>query len=130
MKSAKKPTLFHGSAHFFRFYLLLPPFLSHFGPFGSLLGGFGGPWLSCEGPLGPHEYLNLRSYPHPGSGAIANSIWQILGFLESAKTITPKPKLMEDGTRAKVKKSINVFVSYHAFKEMKYQKVYDRWKGI
>ena len=33
------------------------------------------------------------------------------GFLGSAKTIAPKPKLMEDGARAKKKKSVEVFVS-------------------
>ena len=37
---------------------------------------------------------------------------------------------MEDGTRAKMFKSVNGFVLQHALKEMKYQKVYDRWKGI
>ena len=63
-------------------------------------------------------------------GATASLIKQICGFLESAKTIAPEPELMEDGTRAKMIKSESVFILQHALKEMKYQKVYDRWKGI
>ena len=34
-------------------------------------------------PQGPHEVLNLYSYPHPVSGATASSIRQIRGFLGS-----------------------------------------------
>jgi len=45
------------------------------------------------------------------SGTIASSIGKIHGFLESTETIAPKPKLMEVGTRAKMKKSVIVFVS-------------------
>ena len=41
-------------------------------------------------------------------GVTASSIGQICGFLES---VAPKPKLMEDGARAKKKKSVEVFVS-------------------
>ena len=84
---------------------------SHFRPLGCILGGFGGPGYLVGASKGPHEWVNLHSYPHLGSGATASSIGQIRWFLESAKTIVPKPKLMEDGTRAKMKKSVNVFVS-------------------
>ena len=36
---------------------------------------------------------------------------QLGKFTDFWITIAPKPKLMEDGTRAKMKKSVNVFVS-------------------
>ena len=93
---------------FFHFYLY-----SHFYPF----------WAYWE-PLGRHGSI-VRTFKGPMSSfnsiatltpalvqlPVASSIRQINGFLESAKTIAPKPKLMEDGTRAKMKKSVNVFVS-------------------
>ena len=87
---------------------------SDFGPLGGLLRAYWRPLGALAllwGPLRPHEWLKLHSYPHPGSGATASSIGQIRWFEEAAKTIVPKPKLMEDGTRAKMKKSVNVFVS-------------------
>ena len=126
----KKQTLFHDSAHFFRFFSLLQSFFSILGLLGIYWGAFGRPGCLVGAPYSPHEQLTLHSYPHPGSGATASSIGQICGFLGSAKTIAPKPKLMEDGARAKKKKSVEVFVSQHALTEMKYQKIYDHWKGI
>ena len=77
----------------------------------GLLGAFGGLGSLVGTPWGPNEWLNLLSYPHHGSGATVSSIGQIGGFLEAAKIIVPKPKLMEDGTIEKMKKSVNVFVS-------------------
>ena len=81
------------------------------GPLGVYWGAFGGPGSLVGASWGPLEWLNLHSYPHPGSGATVSSIGQIHEFLESAKTIVPKPKLMEDGTRAKMNKSVDVLVS-------------------
>ena len=81
------------------------------GLLGIYWGGFGLPGCLVGARFGPNEYLTLLSYPHAGAGATPSSIEQIRGFLESAKTVAPKPKLMEDGTRAKMKKSVNVFVS-------------------
>ena len=72
----------------------------------AILGLLGAYWeaFGSQGPL-------VHSYHHLRSGAIGSSFKKIYGFLESAKTIAPKPKLMEVGTRAKMKKSVNVFVS-------------------
>ena len=110
VKSAIKRTLISDSVNVFQFSYLYGHFHS-FWASGGPLGGLGGPWLSRGGPLGPHEQLNLPTYPDPESGATASSIRQICAFLRSAKTITPKSKLMKEGTRVKVKKSVNVFVS-------------------
>ena len=111
MESAKKRTLTHDSAHFFQFFSTLIVFFNHFKSLGGLLGAFGGLGSLVGTFWGPNEWLNLLSYPHHGSNATVSSIGQIRGFLESAKSIVPKPKVMEDRNRAKMKKSVNVFVS-------------------
>ena len=96
---------------FFNFFYFYSLFLTLLGLLWASWGRLGALAL-LWGPLGaPMSGLTSSAILITGLVQPSVELVKFADFLESTKTIVPKPKLMEDGNRAKMKKTVNVFVS-------------------
>ena len=78
---------------------------------GGPFGGLSGPWLS-RGALRTLIRSSIALYlPSPWVGCNREFNWVNLLIFGVCQNNSAKAKLMDDGTRENVKKSVNVFVS-------------------
>lgn len=110
VESAKNWILVYNFANIFRFFLLVYLFLAILGLSGAYWGPLRAMALLWGPPRSPMSSLTSIATLTPGLVQLPVQLGKFTDFWV-AKTKAPKPKLMEVGTRAKMKKSVKVFVS-------------------